>query len=383
MDDGAAIPSTSGAMRATPPMPNSPLHAATALRSAASDSKGAGSGGRSERVSQTPPSAPFCAPESPGTAVLVQHGQHPTGSPAHPSCSSHASRVRDMAAPVGCPSGGRASAIDGCAHWHNATTLRSAASDSKGAGDGFMLSHPPSFIFQSERVSQTQPSVLQPQSQPQSQSSQTAVSPLCSQHTAPLTFEALRRLTPPSAPFCAPASPRTTVLVQRGQHPTGSPAHPSRSSHASRLTNGSGSGAESEDDGGGGGVVHMEVDVGGMELQIQDAWAVLSSPMRTPTQNRVQKASLYAATSSPKPGRLHLQPNPPGSPLTLNILNLTSSCSPEVMFAGTGSGCGADDAMANTGQGSDMSISQGDPSSDSGFAYEDGGVGGGQSCKHR
>ncbi|KAF8524555.1 hypothetical protein BU17DRAFT_84562 [Hysterangium stoloniferum] len=150
---------------------------------------------------------------------------------------------------------------------------------------------------------------------------------------------------------------------------------------------GSGSGAESEDDGGGGGVMHMEVDVGGhggasgsqwrpesqlpfaidpSQLQIQDAWAVLSLPMRTPMQNRVQKVTLFVATSSLKPGCLHLQPNPPGNPSTLNISNLTSSHSPEVMFAGTGSGHGADDAMANAGQGSDMSISQGDPLSDSG-----------------
>ncbi|KAF8516003.1 hypothetical protein BU17DRAFT_93101 [Hysterangium stoloniferum] len=243
------------------------------------------------------------------------------------------------------------------------------------------------------------------------------MSALCSQHTAPLTFEALCRPTPPSAPSCTPASPGTAMLIQHSQHPTGSPAHPSPSSHASWVCDMaapvgclSGGCASAIDgcthwhdaemsfeigpdssvdvvDGGGGGVMHMEVDVGGhggksgsewrlesqvlfaidlSQFQIQDVWAVLSSLMRATTQNQVQKVLLFVATSSPKPGCLHLQPNLPGSPSMLNISNLTSSHSPEVMFAGTGSGCGADDAMANAGQGSDISISQGDPSSDSG-----------------
>jgi len=146
----------------------------------------------------------------------------------------------------------------------------------------------------------------------------------------------------------------------------------------SQLRSESVSGARGEDDCG---VTNMDVDVDGhrgvaesqlpfsidpSQLQIRDTQSVLSLPIKTPTQNRGQKALLSAVTSTPgqsqSPERLHLQPNPPGSPSTLDISNLTSSRSPEVMFSGASSGRGAY-AMVNASQGSDMSVSQADPSS--------------------
>ncbi|KAF8511414.1 hypothetical protein BU17DRAFT_69663 [Hysterangium stoloniferum] len=240
MDDGATVLLTSGAMHMTPPMPNSLLRAATALRSAASDSK------------PTPPSVPSCTPASPRTAVLIQRGQR-MGSPAYPSPSLHASQVHDMAVPVGCPSGGH-------------------------------------------------------------------------------------------------------------------------------LTSGSGSGTESEDDGGHGGVMHMEVDVGGMEVcqghNTRCAGCSITAYEDTNTESG-SESDVVRSHFKPEARMSALSTQSARESLKVEYIKLN-----KFMLA-RGSRHGADDVMANVGQGSDMSISQGDPSSDSGFMYEDGGVGGGQSCKCR
>ncbi|KAF8508360.1 hypothetical protein BU17DRAFT_70846 [Hysterangium stoloniferum] len=126
------------------------------------------------------------------------------------------------------------------------------------------------------------------------------------------------------------------------------------------LTSGSVSSTESEDNGGGGGgVMHMEVDVGehgGCSIITYEDTNVESG----------SESLIVHSHFKPKARTSTLATQSARDSFDIEYIELNKFTLTEVMFAG-----------------SDMSISQGDPSSDSGFAYKDGGVGGGQSCKCR